>query len=124
LLSSPQPRQLTGIDQQEDAINTTTMKLSSPSTTQSTAVAAGPLIPLTRHTARFAKLARQLADACEYRGVDLEAAGVDEVLNNQVAHIATSMGLSSRTALRHLQQRTILPLADEVARLTAYLQTR
>jgi hypothetical protein len=70
----------------------------------------------TRRTARFGRLAQHLSAACEVRGISLEPAAVDDILNSHISHLAEVEGLTTRTALRDLRLASIAPLAADVAR--------
>ncbi len=77
--------------------------------------------PLAADVARYADLARHLGDACTARGLQLDPADIDAVLRNQIAHLASSLSVGTRTALRHLDRAAVGTLADDVARMTEYL---
>ncbi len=77
---------------------------------------------LTRGTERFAKVAEALEDACSERGVFVDAAGIDGILNDQISDIARRNGTSTAVALRGLAAGSVGTLADEVARYAALAQ--
>jgi hypothetical protein len=74
---------------------------------------------LTRLTARFARFAQYLDDACRARGVEFDARRIDQILNDEIAHLAASKGLAKRTALRGLHPDAIGPLAAHAIRAAA-----
>jgi hypothetical protein len=81
-----------------------------------------PVEPLTRRTRRFAKVAEALEDACSERGMIVDAAGIDGILNDQISDIARRNGTSTPVALRGLAPGSVWALADEVARYAALAQ--
>jgi hypothetical protein len=76
-------------------------------------------LPLTRRMSQFDDQARALAAAFAVRGVDLDAAGVDRVLNDQLSLIARTNGRKTRAVLRDLTPASIAALADEIERYAA-----
>ncbi len=79
--------------------------------------------PLADDLVRHAELAQFLHDACTARGIHLDTTAIDEILDNHIAQVATTKRISDRTALRDIQRHDLGPLADDITRLTAYLDT-
>lgn len=70
---------------------------------------------LTRRTARFGELARAADAELARRGVDVDAAAVDEALSARVAHSAQLLGVAPRAALRYAPDDVAAWIADELA---------
>lgn len=56
---------------------------------------------ITRRTARFAKLAQLIEDACRQRGVEPDPPAVDRLLNAHASGVAALLGVTPRTALTY-----------------------
>ncbi|ADG76892.1 putative protein OS=Tsukamurella paurometabola (strain ATCC 8368 / DSM / CCUG 35730 /CIP 100753 / JCM 10117 / KCTC 9821 / NBRC 16120 / NCIMB 702349/ NCTC 13040) OX=521096 GN=Tpau_0242 PE=4 SV=1 [Tsukamurella paurometabola] len=54
---------------------------------------------ITRHTERFAQLAEQVQAAARFRGIEVQSAVVDQLLNAEIERVAELMGIEPRTAL-------------------------
>ncbi|WP_186325335.1 hypothetical protein [Cellulosimicrobium sp. TH-20] len=70
---------------------------------------------LTRRTARFGELARAADAELACRGVDVDAAAVDEALNARVARSAQLLGVEPRAALAYAPDDVAAWIADELA---------
>lgn len=70
---------------------------------------------LTRRTAQFGELARAADGELTRRGVDIDAAAVDEAPNARVAHSARLLGVEPRAALIYAPDDVALWTADELA---------
>lgn len=72
-------------------------------------------VALTRRTARFGELARAADAELACRGVDVDAAAVDEALNARVARSAQLLGVEPRAALAYAPDDVAAWIADELA---------
>jgi hypothetical protein len=69
---------------------------------------------LTRRTARFGELARELEERCRPLGEDVPPDAIDRVLNGTVAQTAAAMGVTPRYALMYATEDHMQGLAEDI----------
>lgn len=69
---------------------------------------------LTRRTPAFGQIAAEVDEQLVAKGIVLDQAAVDRVLNEQVEHVGRLMGISPRAALRYAPENLASILSDRI----------